>query len=381
MAPKPFRQLLRSLRVPVIQAPMAGGYNNPDLAEAVIRAGGIASFGFAYSAPDKIKASLTATRKKCPTGPLNANFFMFAEPEHAPTTDELEAAKQALREMSGCSDLELQSPQPPYFMDLESQLEPVWEADSNVDIVSFHFGIPPFKVIEKAKSLGKYVGVTATCLDEAKEIIAAGADYIVVQGVEAGGHRGVFTSNLRNQQKYGVKDDCFTTHELLCQIKIMQSPLSPENRIPLVAAGGIMTPDEVINYVGKAKENDRDEAGGYGADAVQLGTAFLTMQECATPALFRKALLTNDKLRQAVLTTAFSGRLANALTNTFTESMKGRFVLPHPLQNTLTGPIRQRAQQRGDVEFQSLFCGTNFSKCVDTNVERFMNSIFEAYAK
>jgi nitronate monooxygenase len=376
---KSFRNLLRELRVPVIQAPMVGGLNNPELAAAVMRSGGIASFGFAYSDADKIRMNLQATRKNCATGYLNANFFIFAEPEQPLTDANFESAKKALRELSKHGDVKLENPKQPYFFSLDSQLEPIWEdKESKVDILSFHFGLPPSHVVEKAKKLGKYIGVTATCVDEAKQIVEMGADYIVVQGVEAGGHRGVFTSTMRNRVKASTHDEFLRTDDLLGSLLMYVNTLPAENRPALVASGGIMTPQDIVKHVGRSSTRDKDPML---ADAVQLGTAFLTMKESSTPQSFKAALLAKDAHRKVVLTKAFSGRIASAMRNTFTEKMEGKYVLPHPVQNTLTGSIRQHAQRDGDIEYQSMFCGQNYDQCVETSVKEYMDSIYNEYNK
>lgn len=373
---KSFRNLLRELRVPVIQAPMAGGYNNPELAEAVIKAGGVASFGFAYTTQQNIRTALESTRSRVKSGHINANFFIFAEPERPVTQNDVDKAMEALRSMPNHENVKLETPKPPYFIDLQSQLENIWDDKLNVNILSFHFGLPPPAVIEKAKRMGKFVGITATCEDEAKEIIDAGADFIVAQGIEAGGHRGVFTSTLRKRQASGQRDEQLTTSALLIRIRELFETLPPEKRIPLVAAGGIMTPQEVIQHVGTAKNHVDPKNPLIRADAVQLGTAFMTMKECPTHPSFKKVLMDKENIRPVALTRAYSGRQANSMVNTFTKSMKdSQDILPHPVQNTLTGPIRQAAQSRGDVEFQALFCGSNYAQCQESTVEEFMSSI------
>ena len=179
---------LPALACPIVLAPMAGGPNTPALAAAVANAGGLASFGFAYSTPERIAADLAATRALS-AGPLNANFFVF-RPIAPPAPEEVARALAALAALPGSAGVRLAAPVPPFFPDLARQLESVWRL--RPEVLTFHFGLPPAGVIEHAHALGISVGVTATRPAEARAIAAAGADFIVAQGAEAGGHCGVF---------------------------------------------------------------------------------------------------------------------------------------------------------------------------------------------
>jgi nitronate monooxygenase len=198
----------KQLKVPVIQAPMAGGINNPVMAAASANAGGVGSFGFAYSTPEKIEADLIATQALT-TGPMNANFFVFS-PVDAPNSEEINAACASLQELPGAHGLQLSPPKAPFFPDLEKQIEPIWKIRPAV--LTFHFGIPYHSLIEKAKSLGILVGISATNLNEAAQIEKAGADFIVAQGIEAGGHRGIFNPH--------ATDEKLSAFDLLIQLKI-----------------------------------------------------------------------------------------------------------------------------------------------------------------
>jgi len=319
------------LQCPVIQAPMAGGVNTPQLAAAVANAGGVGSFGFAYSSPEKISADLTATQALT-SGSLNANFFVF-QPVALPDAAQQAAALAALSALGLSEDCVLRMPQAPFYPDLDTLLRPVWQR--RPAMLTFHFGIPSAAVMQQAKALGIAVGITATSLVEAKQIEAAGADFIVAQGIEAGGHRGTF-------EPEGVVDDELPL-DALVRVLVQHTPL------PIVAAGAIMDGADIHRVM------------GLGAVAAQMGTAFLCCDESgASPA--HQAFIRHEHARGTAFTRGFSGRRAQGIANDFMAALQGQPTLPFPIQNTLTGPIRQRAVQRNDGEHQSLWAGTAYPK-------------------
>jgi nitronate monooxygenase len=331
------------LALPLIQAPMAGGITTPQLVAAVANYGGVGSFGFAYSTPEKIHADLVAAQSLT-SGPINANFFVFRTV--CLPSDQIQAnAMQALRSLGVDGVQSLTIPTEPFYPNLMEQLEPVWRA--RPAILSFHFGLPPDGVIAKAHALGIVVGISATSLAEALAIESAHADFIVAQGIEAGGHRGQFDLQ--------AKDEALSTLELITQ-------LAKHCRIPIVAAGGIMNGAHIQNALAK------------GAQAAQLGTAFLCCDESGTPSSYRHYLL-HKQDRLTTLTKAFSGRIARGLENTFTRTMQGKTALPFPIQNTLTGPLRQWAGAQHDAEYQSLWAGTAYEQVRSTSTKDLMQQL------
>ena len=310
---------------------MAGGPNTPALAAAVANGGGLGSFGFAYSSPERIASDLTATRALT-RGPLNANFFVFRDVA-APSAQESSRAVAALAALPGASGVDLEAPIPPYFPELALQLEPVWRL--RPEVLTFHFGLPPAGVIERAHSLGICVGVTATRATEARLVSAAGADFVVAQGSEAGGHCGVFEA--------GEPGAWLPVRELVAS-------LGRVTELPIVAAGGIMSGAD-IRAVLRA-----------GAEAAQLGTAFLATTESGASPAHRRYLLERHE-RGTVMTPAFSGRYARAIRNAFTDRMADAPSLAFPLQNVLTTRMRRAALERDDGEYQSMWAGANFARC------------------
>lgn len=328
------------LGVPVIQAPMAGGINNPRLASEVSKAGGVGSFGFSYSTPQKISEDLAATRALT-NGPINANFFVFSAVE-LPTQTVQEKALEALKNLPLEGEYSLAIPQAPFFPDLEEQLKPVWE--HRPDVLTFHFGVPSPSIMTRARSLGIAVGITATSLKEAKAIETAGADFIVAQGIEAGGHRGIFNPH--------EADEKLTALDLTKQLVRGCS-------IPVVTAGSIMDGADIASALRS------------GAVAAQLGTAFLCCEESgATPA--HKEYLLKLHSRGSVFTTGFSGRPARGINNEFIELMKNKLVLPFPIQNTLTAPLRQLGGKTNNGEYQSLWAGQDYSRTRQLSAKNLM---------
>ena len=333
------------LSLPIIQAPMAGGINNPRLASEVSNAGGVGSFGFAYSTAQKISEDLAATRALT-GGPINANFFVFS-PVDLPEQAVQQKAIEALKNLPITGEYALAIPQAPFYPDLEEQLKPVWE--HRPDILTFHFGIPSSNIMTRAHSLGIAIGITATSLQEAKEVEQAGADFIVAQGVEAGGHRGVFNPYARDEQ--------LTAIELTKQLVRGCS-------IPIVAAGAIMDGADIANMLRA------------GAVAAQLGTAFLCCEESgASPA--HKEYLLKHHSRGSVFTTGFSGRPARGIDNEFIRLMENKIVLPFPIQNTMTASVRQLGSKTNNGEYQSLWAGQDYARTRQLSTKNLMLALKE----
>lgn len=215
------RRLLRSLKVPIVSAPMAGGINTPHFVNEVVRCGGIGSFGFAYSTPVRIAADLKAVDKKS-LAKVNANFFVF--PAAVSFSEyQLYSAQRAL-ELRG-SPVLFPTLKSPWNQALEQQLRPVWRIRPGM--LTFHFGHPPIHVLKRAHDLGMLVGGTATCAAEALSLEAAGVDFVVAQGIEAGGHRGKMNPSQYDEQ--------------LSTLALVDALSEAGVKIPMVAAGGIMT--------------------------------------------------------------------------------------------------------------------------------------------
>ena len=335
------------LKLPIIQAPMAGGFNTPELASEVANAGGVGSFGFSFTSPEKINETLNNT-KKLTNGFINANFFVF-KPVQLPEKIFQEEAIRAISSLSLNEKYEINVPKEPFYYNLESQIEATLK--NLPSIITFHLGIPSTHIIKKTQSLGIKVGITATNVNEAKSIEKVGANFIVAQGIEAGGHRGIF-----NQENL---DEKFKLDDLL--IKILENV-----SIPIVAAGGIM------------EGKDIKRVTKIGAKAVQLGTAFLTCDEAGTSKIHKHYLL-NEQKRETKITKAFSGRMARGINNKFIEEMNGKKIFPFPIQNSVTTPLRRVSQNINNGEFINLWAGINFNKVRDLSAKELMKKLAQEF--
>ena len=330
--------------IPIIQAPMASGITTPALVKAVADTGAIGSFGFAYSTADKIAADMTETRQAT-TGLINANFFIIEEPQ-IPDEEDIKAAITALLALPFTPDIAYTAPKPPFAPSLTAQLEPIWQCPP--DYLTFHFGIPDEEIIKRAKSAGIFIGISATSITEATAVAKAGADFIIAQGYEAGGHRGTFTADAKDDEQL----------DALALTKMIAHHI----HLPVVSAGAIMTARDI-----KAAQQA-------GASLVQMGTAFLCADEAGTAPSYRAALLAKSG-NDTCMTRHFSGRKARSLQNEFIIQMKDKPYLPFPVQNTLTAPLRGAAAKAGNADYQSLWAGTGYQAISSAPAKAIINNL------
>mgnify|MGYP001186975291 CR=1 FL=1 len=335
------------LKLPIIQAPMAGGFNTPELASVVANSGGVGSFGFSFTSPEKIDETLNTT-KKLTNGFINANFFVF-KPVQLPEKEIQKEAIRAIASLSLNEKYEINVPTEPFYFDLETQIEATLK--NLPSIITFHLGIPSIDIIKKSQSLGIKIGITATNINEAKSIERVGADFIVAQGIEAGGHRGIFNQENLDEK---IKLDNLIN-------KILENV-----SLPVVAAGGIMEGKHIKRVL------------KIGAKAAQLGTAFLTCDEAGTSKIHKYYLL-NEQKRKTKITKAFSGRMARGINNKFIEEMTGKKIFPFPIQNTVTMPLRKVSQNNNNGEFINLWAGMNFNKVRDLPAKVLMKKLAEEF--
>jgi nitronate monooxygenase len=333
-----------SITVPLIQAPMAGGYTTPALVAAVSNAGGLGSLGAGYQTPEAI-ANDIAQIKQMTHKPFAVNLFVPGEARAS------QAQQQKMTRILNkvCAELAIktQTVTPPYLPSFDEQLAVVLE--NEVPIFSFTFGIPTKTALKKLKQKNIITMGTATSLAEAKKLKASGIDIIVAQGAEAGGHRGTFIGE--------VADNLRGNFTLIPQ-------LVDEVDLPIVAAGGIMDARGIV------------AALLLGAQAVQLGTAFLTTTEAGTHSKVKQLLLnlTDDK---TVLTKTFSGKYARGINNKFIKKMAEHksSVLDYPIQNKMTAEIRKLAAKRGKTDFMSMWAGQAAYLCQDVSAAHLMQML------
>ncbi len=318
------RKLPFELRLPVIQAPMAGAnITTPELVAAVSNAGGLGVLAAGYLSALEIERQIRTTREITPR-PFAINLFVPSARE--PLSGDVDRQLQLLAPIH--DRLGIAPPviaEPPDAFD--QQFEAVLAA--RVPIVSFTFGILPPSAIDRLRAQGTYVMGTATTVDEAKQLEAAGVDAIVAQGGEAGAHRGSFN---------------VPAAPILVGTIALAPQIVDAVRMPVIASGGIMDGRGIV------------AALALGASAVQMGTAFLTTRECGALPTYKQAVLEASD-NSTSLTRAFSGRWARGIRNRFMEQSESSEALSYPWQNTLTGPMRAAAARKSDREYLSLFAG------------------------
>ncbi|TKC88788.1 nitronate monooxygenase [Trinickia terrae] len=288
--PKDHRSLLHLLGIdkPIIQAPMAG-VAPPALVAAVSNAGGLGSLAVGAMNADGARQAIRETRALT-AKPFNVNVFC-----HSPAMADPDMESGWLKWLA--PHFERYGATPPAslseiytsFLAYPEMVEVFLEEKPAV--VSFHFGLPAAEVIADLKNAGIKLLASATNLDEAAQVAAAGVDAIVAQGIEAGGHRGVF-----NPDGFDDRLGTFALTRLLVEAF----------DLPVIASGGIMDGAGIA------------AALALGAQAAQLGTAFVACPESSIDEGYRRALL-GDAARRTTFTAAISGRLARSMVNTFTE--------------------------------------------------------------
>ena len=319
---------LLGLRSPVIQAPMAGGGDTPALVAAVNEAGGLGFVGAAYLTGEQIAERGLAIRQRTAL-PFGINLFApTPSPGPAPMTAEAMARVRPFHAELGLPEAE----EPTYGGDaFDRQVAAL--LDSGAAFYSVTFGLPPADSVAAAKARGMRVLGTATTVAEAVALEQAGVDAVIAQGSEAGGHRGSFIGD--------PAANLVGTMALVPQV-------ADAVGVPVIASGGIMDGRGIA------------AALALGATAVQMGTVFLTTGEAGIPEAHKAAILAARE-DQTRITRAFSGRPARGIVNRFMETVEDpqapEAVLPFPLQNALTRPLRTAAGKAGRAEFLSLWAG------------------------
>jgi nitronate monooxygenase len=325
---------LPGIELPVIQAPMAG-VQDAELATAVAEAGGLGSLPCAMLSQAQLADALQRIAART-TRPVNLNFFCHA----MPTPDEAreqrwrDALAPYYREAGLAPDTNApQAARRPIDAEVVALLEPF-----RPQVLSFHFGLPAHDLLQRIKGWGARVLASATTVEEGRWLAAHGADIVIAQGIEAGGHRGHFLSDDLSLQP--------TTRELVIALRMAIE-------LPIVAAGGIGSPADARALLDA------------GASAVQAGTAYLLCPEATTSAVHRAALRDAGPAGDTALTNLFSGRPARGLVNRLMRELGPMSDLPpaFPFAATALAPLRAHAESHGRGDFSPLWSGTNTDAC------------------
>jgi nitronate monooxygenase len=329
---KTLQQLL-GIELPIIQAPMAGVQGSA-LAVAVSNAGGLGSLPCAMLSLDTMRKELEAIRAQT-SRPYNVNFFCHTPPEFnagreaawrsvlAPYYEEYGIDPHSIAGGAGRA---------PFTSEAADVLE-----EFRPPVVSFHFGLPAAGLLDRVRAWGAKVLSSATTVEEALWLEARGVDAVIVQGLEAGGHRGHFLSDDLTVQ--------VGTFALVPQA-------AAAVKVPVIAAGGIADARGVA------------AALRLGAVGVQVGTAYLLCPEATTSAVHRAALR-SEAARHTALTNLFSGRPARGIVNRVMRELGPiREEAPEfPLASPAIAPLRAKAESQGRGDFSPLWAGQNASGC------------------
>jgi len=326
-------QELLGIELPIVQAPMAGVQGSA-LAVAVSNAGGLGSLPCAMLSPEALRKELAAITSQT-SRPFNVNFFCHTPPKPNP---EREAAWRKLlapyyKEFGiDVASVPAGPGRAPFSHDMADVV-----AEFKPPVVSFHFGLPSPELLARVRSWGAVILSSATTVDEARWLEAHGADVIIAQGLEAGGHRGHFLSRDLTRQ--------MGTFALVPQ-------LVHEVKVPVVAAGGIADSRGVTAVM------------ALGAVGVQPGTAYLLCPEATTGPIHRAALQ-SDGARRTALTNLFSGGAARGIMNrAMRELGPMNDIAPEfPLAAAAMAPLRAKAEAAGSGDFSPLWSGQNPTGC------------------
>lgn len=335
-------------RLPLIQAPMAG-CQDERLAIAVSGVGALGSMPTAMLDLEALDASLA--RLQAAGLPYNVNFFAHRQEHPNDATLKQWVAKLApFYRARGLGE-------PPYpkagrrafdaaTAEVLSRYRPA--------VVSFHFGLPGTALLEKVRRTGALIVSTATTLPEALHLQSKGADAVIAQGIEAGGHRGHF-----------LDSDLSVQRRLDALLPVLVERLS----IPVIAAGGLGTAALV------------DRALNQGAAAVQVGTAFLLADEATTHPLHRERLKNVDE--PTLLTNLFSGGLARGLPNGLTRELGGYCTSapPFPWASSSLAPLRQWAEARGLDDFTPLWSGTHRTSIKEAPAAEIVRDLMASFSE
>jgi nitronate monooxygenase len=333
------------LEHPLIQAPMAGTQAGA-MAAAVSKTGALGSLPCAVLTAESMRKEVELVRAQT-SNPLNVNFFVHVAPKEEPAR---EAAWRKLLQPYydeygiDATTVPAGGGRAPFSDEFADALEPL-----KPEVVSFHFGLPVPRLLARVKGWGSKVLASATTVAEAQWLEANGADAVIAQGLEAGGHRGIFLS-----------EDLTTQVGTLALVRQVVAAV----KIPVIAAGGIADAAGVRAVL------------ALGASAAQVGTAFLLCDEATTSPIYRAALK-SPEARHTALTNLFTGRPARGIVNRLMREIGPMNPLApaFPLATAALVPLREKSAARGLGDFTSLWSGQNPAGCREVPAAKLVESL------
>lgn len=324
---------------------MAGSQGSR-LAIAVCNAGGLGSLPCALLSVNDMQAELRAI-KAATSAPFNVNFFCHENPVRDGARESAWREQLLLyyNELGISQDIIADAPaRAPFSSVIADALEEFRPA-----FVSFHFGLPSRALVDRVKSWGSFIVSSATTVDEARWLEANGADAVIAQGNEAGGHRGMF-----------LTDDITTQVGTMSLVPLVKAAVN----IPVIAAGGIAT------------ASGARAAITLGASAVQIGTAFLSTPEAGTSALHRAALK-SESANHTAITNVFTGRPARGIMNRAIRELGplSAHAPQFPLASTAMLPLRKKLEEQGSDAFSPLWAGQSAALCKEMSAAELVSEI------
>ncbi len=339
---------IADLEIPLVGAPMAGGPSAPQLATAVSNAGGLGMLAAGYLNADQLAEQVKQIRE-LNDRPFGVNLFCPADPNDNPANAEtlLQDYRQALVPLGkeyGLDFLNYELVLPDHFRSLLD-----WLLTNPVPVVTFTFGCPSAENVERLQAVGTYVGVTVTNPQDATLAAQASANFLCVQGPDAGGHQSTFR----------VQDE-------VNQLPLSQlvPAIQAVTNLPLVAGGGVGSNQDVRSLL------------ALDAEAVQVGTLLLLSDEAGTSQAHRNAL--QSGIAETQLTRAFTGRPARAIVNDFVTEFDALAPAVYPQMHYLTASLRAKAKDAGAWQHVNAWAGTGFSQAQTRPAAEIISDLFRS---
>ncbi|OBA84157.1 2-nitropropane dioxygenase [Mycobacterium sp. 1164966.3] len=311
---------------PIVAAPMSGGPTTPAMVCAATRAGGLGMLAAGYKTTEAVAAEIKQVRAD--GVPFGVNVFA---PNPLPVDPESYRSYAAIIQLEA-DRFGLTLPPEPIEDDDRFDAKIALLLDDPVPIASFTFGIPPGNVLTALQKAGTLVMQTVTTAEQATQARAAGVDLLAVQASTAGGHSATLTP----------REPVATT-----PIAELVRSVTQAVDIPVVATGGIATPEDVVEVIRA------------GAAAAMVGTVLLRATESGASATHQAALVDPSRT-ETVLTRAFTGRPARGLRNSFIDAHEAQAPLGYPAIHYLTSPLRKAAAAAGEPDYVHLWAGTGY---------------------
>lgn len=343
---------LIGIEYPILQGPFGGGLSTPELVSTVSNAGGLGGYGAYSISPEEIYG-VDKRIKELTNKPYNLNLWVSdTDAKNGVSDEQFEQTKALFKPYFDEVGVEF-PPKPDFKTRFENQVQVI--LDIKPKVFSFVFGIPSPDILEQARRRGIILVGNATTLDEALALENAGVDAIVASGFEAGGHRPSFLESA----------ELSTTGSF-----VLTQLIREKVKLPVIAAGGIA--------------NGKGIAAAFelGADAVQIGTAFLATEESGALPEHRAALF-SDAAKQTMLTRAYTGRLGRGIRTELAKEVMGKEhdILPFPLQTAFMSSLRKAALAQDKHELVLFWSGQIAPLLKHTKADELMRSLIEEAEK